>query len=458
MNITSFSIKKLHGYLNISVRIKNNKVVIVGVNGIGKTTVANIIYYFLTQQWKKIVKYDFEQITITTKDKKLDILKNDIDEYIMMSRNRLRMRNNFPTSLIKRLESHYLYNKILTTRTITSQDIKTLSEETGLRPNHVEGILMDCIDSPGVLFPTSESKVGTIEEYLKANIHGQVLYLPTYRRIEQDLKELFPELENEIKKLNQLKSQAVTSTGFVELVQFGMEDVVHKINSALNTIKDSSRTELNNLAGSYLRDVIRNQAQTFDKKLIISLQDKTLNNILSRVEEKTLSDEDKASMLEFINRMKSKTTVITDQDKYLAHFLSKLIEIHNKQKELEKPIVDMLTVCNKYLSSKALIFDEINYRIHVKPDGSDPIAFSMLSSGEKQIVSLFSHLYLGDSEHYYVVIDEPELSLSVEWQNMLLPDIWDSGRCNFLLAVTHSPFIYENSFDAFATEMKITRG
>lgn len=35
MNITSFSIKKLHGYLNVSVKLKGNRVVIVGVNGIG---------------------------------------------------------------------------------------------------------------------------------------------------------------------------------------------------------------------------------------------------------------------------------------------------------------------------------------------------------------------------------------------------------------------------------------
>jgi predicted ATPase len=105
-----------------------------------------------------------------------------------------------------------------------------------------------------------------------------------------------------------------------------------------------------------------------------------------------------------------------------------------------------------------LLYDEVNFKIYIKPDGAAPIEFSMLSSGEKQIVSLFSHLYLSESQFYYVLIDEPELSLSVEWQNMLLPDIWNSGRCKFLLAVTHSPFICENEFDKYATDMKITKG
>lgn len=458
MIITSFSIKKLHGYLNVGVKVKNNRVVIVGVNGIGKTTVANIVYFFLTQQWSKIVKYDFEEITVITKDMKMVLTRIDIEEYLLIIRNRKRNSLAIPSSYLKRLETHALFNEIIKVLKFTSDEVRILSSDTGIPSRHIEGHIRDVIDRTEGLFPISEGKVGSIEKYLKSNLHGQILYLPTYRRIEQDLKELIPELEDEIKKLNHKKSQNVTSTGFIELVQFGMEDVVYKINSVLNTFKESSRNELNNLAGSYLRDVIRNQAQTFDKSLIIKLKDSTLNKILSRVDENTLSVEDKESMLKFINRMKSKDTVITDQDKYLAHFLSKLIEIYNKQKDLEKPIVDMISVCNKYLTCKSMILDEINYIIYIKPDGSKPIEFSMLSSGEKQIVSLFSHIYLGDSEHYYVVIDEPELSLSVEWQNMLLPDIWESGKCKFLLAVTHSPFIYENSFDPFTTEMKITKG
>ncbi len=66
----------------------------------------------------------------------------------------------------------------------------------------------------------------------------------------------------------------------------------------------------------------------------------------------------------------------------------------------------------------------------------------MLSSGEKQIVSLFYHLYLSGEKKYIILIDEPELSLSVQWQKRLLPDILASQRCEFLAAVTHSPFIF----------------
>ena len=73
-----------------------------------------------------------------------------------------------------------------------------------------------------------------------------------------------------------------------------------------------------------------------------------------------------------------------------------------------------------------------------------------LSSGEKQIVSLFSHLYLSHQNNYIVLIDEPEMSLSVKWQRMFLQDVRKGGFCYGLIAVTHSPFIFENELDRYA--------
>lgn len=75
------------------------------------------------------------------------------------------------------------------------------------------------------------------------------------------------------------------------------------------------------------------------------------------------------------------------------------------------------------------------------------IQLMQLSSGEKQIVSLFSKLYLESDEKSVVVIDEPELSLSIQWQKMLLPDIILTNNCDLLVTVTHSPFIFANEFD-----------
>ena len=49
-----------------------------------------------------------------------------------------------------------------------------------------------------------------------------------------------------------------------------------------------------------------------------------------------------------------------------------------------------------------------------------------------------------------MLFDEPELSLSINWQQELLPDIINSKKCNFLFCVTHSPFIYDNDVQKYA--------
>ena len=41
----------------------------------------------------------------------------------------------------------------------------------------------------------------------------------------------------------------------------------------------------------------------------------------------------------------------------------------------------------------------------------------------------------------------------MEWQKELLPDILNSGKCELLVAVTHSPFIFDNELDFLAEDM-----
>ena len=105
------------------------------------------------------------------------------------------------------------------------------------------------------------------------------------------------------------------------------------------------------------------------------------------------------------------------------------------------------------LTGKELVYDNLAFEISIKQmtKGKPPqtILMRMLSSGEKQIVSLFSHIYFSGQSGYFVVIDEPELSLSVPWQKRFLPDIIATDKCEGLIAVTHSPFIFENQLDPF---------
>jgi predicted ATPase len=122
----------------------------------------------------------------------------------------------------------------------------------------------------------------------------------------------------------------------------------------------------------------------------------------------------------------------------------------------EAEIIAFVNVCNAYLNpGKELVYDDTKFTVEIYDNRGRPIDLSMLSSGEKQVVSLFSHLYLDDTKDQIVIIDEPELSLSVPWQKKFLTDILKSTRCGFIFSVTHSPFIYQNELRASAVDLRL---
>ena len=50
--------------------------------------------------------------------------------------------------------------------------------------------------------------------------------------------------------------------------------------------------------------------------------------------------------------------------------------------------------------------------------------------------------YNAFSENTPIFIDEPELSLHVDWQRLLLPTLLEQGAGNQFFIATHSPFVY----------------
>ena len=135
--------------------------------------------------------------------------------------------------------------------------------------------------------------------------------------------------------------------------------------------------------------------------------------------------------------------------------------IYRSQERYDSAINMFCEICNKYLSDKKFVYDASNVSLEIyrcvdgKPviSQNNNVQLNQLSSGEKQIVSIFSQIYLELDKKYVVLFDEPELSLSIYWQENLLPDIIASGNCKFLMAVTHSPFIFGDKLKQYTIGM-----
>jgi hypothetical protein len=284
----------------------------------------------------------------------------------------------------------------------------------------------------------------------------QVIYLPTYRRIEQDLKAIFPTLEDE--ELHRLTARGVNASAtrsgsHVELVQFGMQDVEMKIAEELHTIREQTRSQLRNLTASYLKDIISNRADAIDTAHFRQMDDEVITAVLDRVEENTLSSQDKLQVGAAIRRIRAGEARHDARDKYLAYYFSRVLEIYVALANSEKSIRHFVETCNRYFERKRLLYDGTAFTTQILDADNAPLQWRFLSSGEKQVASLFTHLFLARGTQQTVIIDEPELSLSVPWQKSLLPDISDSENCKLLIAVTHSPFIYANKLDKYAVDL-----
>jgi len=265
----------------------------------------------------------------------------------------------------------------------------------------------------------------------------EILHLPTYRRIEEDLKNLgYDEDEFELSHRDK------------RLIHFGMEDVDERFQKITQEIERLSKEGLAKISSEILSELVNGQIQP-DSTFLEKINEKDIDIILARVGDGIKTDDK--------DRIKSivSTRKINEKDYSLLYFLEKLMNAYEEQRELDNSIKTFRDVCNKYLVNKDLIYDESKVELYVKAKGSDkPLPLGDLSSGEKQIISIFSKIYLSppDSE-FIALVDEPELSLSIFWQRNFLPDIYNSGKVRFLFAVTHSPFIFENELDKYAVSL-----
>lgn len=465
---TKFEIRDLFGDRDVLLPIENDALILVGPNGIGKSSVTNIFYFFVSRQWERLAEYDFSEVAIWFGEEEVRAARSDITGLSQLDRvTRDISASSRIAFYIEKLRAENLLEEFISTKKTGPQFREKVSDVLAMPVEEVRHLQFSLKRrfaslSEDEIFLSPRIHIGS---ELAQRLPGRALYLPTYRRIEKDLKEIFPDLEDRLRSTVR-PGAALTFTRsakhYVDLVSFGMEDVRSSIDSRSRFLRDYSLSQFNDLSGLYLRDVIKGTADQYSPSQISSLDESGLAVILGRVSEEVLPAEDKNLLREKILGMKRKKRSEMDvNDLYLAHYFSRLMSASADISAQEAEVLAFIDVCNAYLEpGKSMIYDDTKFTINIVDDRERPIDLSMLSSGEKQVVSLFSHLYLDDAENQIVIIDEPELSLSVPWQKRFLTDILDSARCSFIFSVTHSPFIYQNRLKNSAVDLrrKTTRG
>ena len=458
--ISRFRVEGLFGRLNVDLALSDNRLIIVGENGSGKSTVVNMLYYFVTAQWDRLRKMRFTKLAVDIDGETLDVeseqlggLDSESDVVDKLARGFERRIGIYRArSMIKDILSSPLENYTMHDRILFYADRYRM-------PPHLFGELVETLEMQERNAPNEY--VLELSTKIKEKMNCQVLFLPTYRRIERELQAILPDLSinRDLRYRHHSRRPQQSEMAFVELVEFGMGDVEESFRETMQQLDRKFRADLSQLTGDYLKDIIQSKHLPGKTDHLFDPDTpKIVDDILGRMDDNILPKEEREKLKTLIRTVRDKQD-ITDKQRVVLHFVSKLIRIHGKQKKREERVTRLVDICNKYLSGKELYFDPKQFQIYLQrrepyaEGGTEKIYPSDLSSGEKQIVSLFTHIYLSDGDGYFVIIDEPELSISVPWQRTFLEDIVDSGYCHGLVAVTHSPFIFENSLDKYARNM-----
>lgn len=482
--VQHFAIDGLFGYRSLSLESEYAATIVIAPNGAGKTTLLGALDAFLRCQFGRLADLSFNRIECKLRnvDHTLVLQKTDLDEYLKsVSENTdvLRTAKQFEidsadllffvlwelpiiANTRQELHQHAVFQKIYQhssqTYDTTLALLNRLRESTSLPFTPLDGLRSSITKALGGV---------------------EVVYLPTYRRIELSLPD--PDERQNPMRRQQPSIQARLGlnkrTLYAGDIQFGLTDISARLRQLNQEIMIESNQKYAEISANIVDDLI---SGAFEQQ-VPSLEERPTKDELTVFFERMKGGQRSygfgayfgpygPARMPDVDRIYS-GNVPPNSQKFLTYFLGKLNSVIQKTRETERVVESFIQNCNRYLSSadpstgrsedyvqtdeKTLKLDRATLDVSVsRRGGTKDVPLDALSSGEKQMISLFARLHLYPKDKL-VLIDEPELSLSIDWQRKILPDILSASLCKQVIAITHSPFIFDNELDVFATALQL---
>lgn len=429
MKLLTFKAKNVHDYMDFNIEFFDDLNFLAGLNGTGKTTVLNLIINLLTPSIKKIleINYDSIELKFEHKGKTHLISTRKNDDYFEMKYNANAIAINYKGLRIKD-ESDIRYE-------LKSDDLIRELEEIPT-PMFLD-LKRRFIDSSRNLY---DNEVIPKEYYRRKLLedrpeHSSDLSL-------HEVKKHITLLINNITRKELWQSEVLKKNILKE--SFSIQEL-----STKEDIQVPTRDELDMYKKNILSTLEMLDLKDEDDKLFEDFFDsieKILKDLIIIAEnrnKKNLSKDD----IKIENMVISKW-IINQPQLFRIIKLSKLISDH--QNNVKK----LYGVRNNFLDAINSFYKQTNKELKIKNDGEAEIVINgkqtreidYLSSGERQILILLSHLYLNKKlpKNGIFIIDEPELSLHLLWQETFVDSIIKAKPDLQIILATHSPAIIQN--------------
>ncbi len=426
-------VDNLHGQFNVDMQFEPGLNVIYGKNGRGKTTLLHVIANALEQDFDRFKYLRFKRIYLeSSTGASLELQKEDADQNVRI------FINGSHTSYGQKIE-------------LSDAEASVISEEFGSQSTYLPAFRSVLERTKRTARVTGESE----NEFEK-------IYSSEYRRMmSQDVKG-GPMVPYEMREQ---ATNTATKTAmcrqwfgmFVPVIRYpSVADVEEGLSEEWTTAQQQvNRSEQRMFEETFL-EIFRTLAgrSTVLVKRPASEIVKSIQKSIT-FEDGSLETGQRGAVFEELVDALNSAHLQEEGD-------TRLLEIYNEALQRRNSLrVQLLRSSREFEESVNLFLDKKTLQIgatawqdrrsrrivSVRSGKADALGLSALSSGERQIITMLYSAARGKKADGPLLIDEPELSLHIDWQRIILRELARHTSGRQIIACTHSPEVGADHID-----------
>jgi energy-coupling factor transporter ATP-binding protein EcfA2 len=444
MRILRFFADKLHGYLTFELAFNSNLVFLTGINGSGKTSAVRAIASLLTPSLLSLAEMEFELISVVVDDGQgeISIVCKRSEDRLVLSCSSTSEELTIPILAKERFETPWRY---------ASRRRDFYSEQEAINAQNATLAAIDKLPSPMYL-DVDRRNVGATVARREGPIStrriapGNPLAGSTSEslRIAENIAEkaYLGFSETRTKQTDTLKQELVLAA-FRPFATPQIDSLVPEAGEKRDFLKKMAHNV------EVLPFALSQIGVTSERieRIVLPFFERArqvLDQVPSEKEMRHFTNLDAAKM-----KAIQEWSGIRPQLRQVERLVDLIEKYNSELGTLYLPFKSYLDSVNSFLaeSQKRLFFGpggSLSVLVREEEGGVRPI--QALSSGERQLVVILTHLAFNSRAKLanVLIIDEPELSLHLRWQELFVDAIVAASPGIQLILATHSPAIIGN--------------
>lgn len=406
--------------------------IVYGENGVGKTTLLKILFAILSHDEEQLRKENVAEIRIiynysdhNTKKDELIIIKRVSETRKVVTVNEAGKKKE----IVVRMDIHYDWSEYEKSPLFDSKSM-SIGVQRGIPTQSKQ------IEPESILRFFSHPRNRDLFVNQSEPIEPIAFRLADYLNHDTSLsrrRDLFRKKELRLEDNHvQFNTINIDEIEFLLIERFKTTRLItnRKIQNALfDTLAlaiEGKGAIKNKIPSDFYKKLMENQ-----KRLIEALSDTEDNKL-------------KAKLLNIVQELnETKYKEISSSNNLIASLLIKMTEELENEKQFISSINTVLDLFNHFIQKgKMLVIDGDNLEVRI---GKRRHPLSDLSSGERHLLTLLSLIIIDAHRRNFIIIDEPEISLNINWQRNILPLFSELAPDTQIIVASHSPSLAKKS-------------